>query len=65
MEVSANERKDQDCGKHRQPKEERASLRTLENKSSLVQGHVGGHPAANDNSKAWPLSLARKSLLRE
>jgi hypothetical protein len=53
--MSANERKNQDCGKHRQPKEERAGIRTLENKPNPVHGHISGHPAANDNSKAWPL----------
>ena len=52
--MSANERKDRECGEHRQPGEDGASTRTLENKSNLVHGHVSGHRAVNDNSKAWP-----------
>jgi hypothetical protein len=52
--MSAKERRDRECGENRQQDEDGASTRTL-NKSNLVQGHVNGHPAANDNSKAWPL----------
>jgi hypothetical protein len=55
IEMSANEHRDQECGKHRQLGEDRASIRTLESKSNLIQGHIGGRPAANDNAKAWPL----------
>jgi hypothetical protein len=53
--MSANEHRDQECGEHRQPGEDAASTSTFENKSNPVQSHIGGHPAANDNSKAWPL----------
>jgi hypothetical protein len=53
--MSANERRDQACGEARRPNEDRASIRTLENKSDLIQAHIGCQPAANDNGKAWPL----------
>jgi hypothetical protein len=53
--MSANERRNRECGKHRQSSEERASSRTLENESNPVQGCLSGHPAANDNNEAWPL----------
>jgi hypothetical protein len=52
--MSTNERRDRECGKHHQQDEDGASTRALENKSNLVRGH-SGHPATNDNSKAWPL----------
>jgi hypothetical protein len=55
MEMSVNERRDREYGKHRQPDENEASTRTFENKSNLVQGNISDHPAANDNSGAWPL----------
>jgi len=53
--MSAKERRNHECGEHRQQDEGGASTRTLENNSNLVQGHISGHPAANDNGKAWPL----------
>ena len=53
--MSANEHRDRECGEHRQPDEDEASTRTLENKPNLVRGHISDRPAANDNHKAWPL----------
>jgi hypothetical protein len=55
IEMSTSERRDRECGKHHQQDENGVDARALENKSNLVRGHISGNPAANDNSKAWPL----------
>ena len=52
--MSANEREGRDCGEKRQRDEDRLSTR-MGSKSNVVQASITNRPAADDNSKAWPL----------